>query len=271
MRSHLKVLLAVVFGFILVICSSFVGSETKTKVKMTTNYGIIVLELSNETPLHRDNFIKLVQDKAYDSLLFHRVIENFMIQGGDPDSKKAKPKELLGLGDLDYAVKAEFRPNLFHKKGALATAREDNLDRSSSAIQFFIVQGKVFNDSTLDRAENRINSMTARYHVINKDTTLFKAFKDAYENDKTKLTMRLNDSITALAEQFTNFERYHIPESHRDVYKTLGGTPHLDQNYTVFGEVIEGLEIVDSIAKVATDNNDRPLKDVRILSVIIIQ
>ncbi len=246
------------------------NSKQQRQVEMVTNYGTMTIVLSNDTPLHRDNFIKLVKQGAYDSLLFHRVIENFMIQGGDPDSKTAKPGVLLGEGDLDYEVPAEFRPNLFHKKGALATAREDNLNRSSSAMQFFIVQGKIFNDSLLDRAEHRINTMIARHHVINRDTTLFNAFVSAYENDQTERAELLNDSIMSLSENFKDYKQYQIPEAHRKIYKTIGGTPHLDQNYTVFGEVVNGLEVIDSITKVRADDNDRPVKDVRILSVRLI-
>ncbi|MEY8847694.1 peptidylprolyl isomerase [Psychroserpens sp. XS_ASV72] len=245
--------------------------ETITTVEMVTNLGALTLELSNETPKHRDNFIKLITEKAYDSLLFHRVIENFVIQGGDPESKHAPLGEVLGEGDLNYTVEAEFRPNLFHKRGALATAREDNLDRSSSAMQFFIVHGKVYNDSLLEVAESRINKMTARHHIINSEEhkALYEAFKKAYDKENMDLVMTLNDSIQKLADAYSGFEKYNIPEAHRKVYKTIGGTPHLDQNYTVFGEVIEGMSVVDSIAKMPTDENDRPLVNVRILRTTI--
>lgn len=272
MKAKIKAAIAI---FICLFLYSFYtfhpDTDDEVKVEMVTNYGKMILTLSNETPLHRDNFLKLIEDKAYDSLLFHRVIENFMIQGGDPDSKYAKPGEMLGEGDLDYSVEAEFRPNLFHKKGALATARSETLDRVSSAMQFFIVQGKVLNDSMLDNYETRINKALARHHVINRDTTLFNAYISAYEADKMKLVERLNDSIQYLSENFTNFDKYVIPEAHREVYKTIGGTPHLDQNYTVFGQVIEGLEVVDSIAKVKTDKWDRPLKNVVIKSVRVVE
>jgi peptidyl-prolyl cis-trans isomerase B (cyclophilin B) len=238
-------------------------------IEMTTNYGTMIFELYNETPLHRDNFVKLVNDKAYDSLLFHRVIESFMIQGGDPDSRHAKSGVILGEGDLEYSVAAEFRSNLFHKKGALSTAREETLGRVSSAMQFFVVQGKVYNDSLLDNAELRINKMLARHYLLNQpeNEKLWADLKNA-EEDETKYTV-LNDSINAMVQTFTDFEPYRIPESHREVYKTIGGTPHLDQNYTVFGQVIEGLDVIDSIAKVKTDKWDRPTKNVRILSVRI--
>jgi peptidyl-prolyl cis-trans isomerase B (cyclophilin B) len=270
---NLKAILIVIF-YLLVLDgnaqsnqSQTFSEDNKTIVEMKTNLGTIVLELYNETPLHRDNFIRLVNDKSYDGLLFHRVIENFMIQGGDPDSRFAKSNELLGEGDLDYRVTAEFKPNLCHKKGALSTAREETLGRVSSAMQFFLVQGKVYNDSLLDVAESRINNMLARHYFLNQPSSkaLWNAFKKAEDDDlQYKI---LNDSINTMAASFTDFERYTIPESQREVYKTIGGTPHLDQNYTVFGQVIEGLDVIDSIAQVKTDDNDRPLVDVRILSV----
>ncbi|MBR9845997.1 MAG: peptidylprolyl isomerase [Algicola sp.] len=265
MKIRLKTGLALVLA--LLFLSYNLKSDDRKVVEMNTNYGTMVFELYNETPLHRDNFIKLINDEAYDSLLFHRVIENFMIQGGDPESKNAKSGKLLGEGDLKYAVKAEFRPDLFHRKGALSTAREETLDRVSSAMQFFVVQGKVFNDSLLDVAETRINKMLARHYVLNlpEHEKLWEALKKAEDDEKAY--MILNDSINKLAESFTDYTMYSIPHSHREVYKTEGGTPHLDQNYTVFGQVIEGFDVIDSIAKVKTDTWNRPIKDVRILSV----
>lgn len=267
MKTHLKVIFTLLICLFLFSYNS--KSEDRTLVEMTTNYGTMVIELYNETPLHRDNFIKLVNDKAYDSLLFHRVIETFMIQGGDPDSRYAKSGAILGEGDLEYKIAAEFKPNLFHKKGALSTAREETLGRVSSAMQFFIVQGKIHNDSLLDVAESRINKMLARHYFLNKpeNKALWTAFKKSEDNEK-QYTI-LYDSIIKRVESYTDFERYSIPKSHREIYKTLGGTPHLDQNYTVFGQVIEGLNIIDSIAKVKTDQWDRPLKNVIITSVRI--
>lgn len=270
---NLKAILIIIFYLFVLVGnaqsnqSQTFSEDNKTIVEMKTNLGTIVLELYNETPLHRDNFIRLVNDKSYDGLLFHRVIENFMVQGGDPDSRFAKSNELLGEGDLDYTVTAELKPNLFHKIGALSTAREETLGRVSSAMQFFIVQGKVYNDSLLDVAESRINNMLARHYFLNQPSSkaLWNAFKKAEDDDQQYKI--LNDSINTMAASFTDFERYTIPESHREVYKTIGGTPHLDQNYTVFGQVIEGLDVIDSIAQVKTDDNDRPLVDVRILSV----
>jgi len=267
MKSQIKITLVAISCLFFLSYSS--KSDDRTIVEMTTNYGTMVIELYNETPLHRDNFIKLVNDKAYDSLLFHRVIETFMIQGGDPDSRHAKSGDFLGEGDLEYSVDAELRSDLFHKKGALSTARSETLGRVSSAMQFFIVQGKVYNDSLLEVADSRINKMLARHYLLNQPTNemLWKALKKAENDEDEKQYTILNDSINAMVESYTDFETYRIQQSQRDIYKTIGGTPHLDQNYTVFGQVIEGLDVIDSIAKVKTDKWDRPKSDVRILSV----
>jgi len=222
--------------FLLVACSmqlaafSFAQQEIKLKkkdrkrdVELITSEGTIVIRLSDSTPLHRDNFLRLVKSGYYDSILFHRVIPAFMIQAGDPNSKQARPGQPLGNGGPGYTIPAEFRPGLFHKKGMLAAARMgDNVnpEKRSSASQFYIVQGRTFTDKELDSVE----------------------------------IVRLNG--------------YKIPAQQREVYKTIGGTPQLDQNYTVFGEVVRGLDIIDKIASMATSkaqDRDRPLQDIRIL------
>lgn len=243
--------------------------EKRTSIEMVTDLGTIVLELYNETPKHRDNFIKLANDAVLESVLFHRVIEAFMIQGGDPDSKNAQPGDTLGNGGLDYRVDAEFKQSLFHKKGALGAARDGNLARASSSTQFYIVQGKIFNDSLLDVAEGRINGWL-KEHAYKNDTAnqaIVSELLKADEMEDWDLYDQISDSIKSLAKDYQNFEAYTIPAAHREVYKSVGGTPHLDQNYTVFGEVVQGLEIVDSIASVQTGAMDRPINDVRILSV----
>jgi cyclophilin family peptidyl-prolyl cis-trans isomerase len=243
------------------------------RIEMQTTQGTMILELYNETPKHRDNFVKLTEEGAFDSLLFHRVIENFMIQGGDPDSRNAGPDDTLGNGDRDYRVDAEFRPNLFHKKGVLAAARDGNLERASSAMQFYIVQGKIFNDSLLQKAEERINGWMA-VNQARKDTAnllLSIALEKAVEDGDMETYRVYNDSLKRLGMINQSFELYQIPEKQKEVYKTLGGAPHLDQNYTVFGEVVQGLEVVDSIATVPTGNFDRPLEDVRIIKVMVLK
>lgn len=274
MKKGIKLFIGV---FIIIISWSFNSNnsfgDNNVTVEMVTDSGTMVIELYNETPLHRDNFIKLVKEGAYDGLLFHRVIETFMIQGGDPESRNAKPGVMLGNGDVGYMVDAEFRADLFHKKGALAAARDGNLERASSGIQFYIVQGKVYNDSLLDAAEVRINQWLAEYYVKKdpKYNTLVESLQQATDDRDREKYMLYNDSIVSIAKTYTNFERYSIPEDQRMVYKTLGGTPALDQNYTVFGEVISGLEVIDLIAAVPTDANNRPIMDVRIISVKVLK
>lgn len=199
--------------------------DRKKDVLLETSKGNIRIRLSNETPLHRDNFLKLVKMHYYDGILFHRVIQNFMIQSGDPDSKTAAPGQPLGNGGPSYTVPAEFRPNLFHKKGVIAAARDNNPEKSSSASQFYLTQGKVFTEAGLDSLEN-------------------------------------------------NRLKRKIPADQRKVYTTLGGVPHLDQNYTVFGEVVKGLEVVDRIAAVPTSkgaDKDRPLEDVKIIKAKLVK
>lgn len=247
--------------------------EKRVAIEMVTDYGVVILELYNETPLHRDNFIKLTNEGAFDSLLFHRVIKNFMIQSGDPDSRMAQLGDTLGNGGLDYMVDAEFNPALFHKKGALGAARDGNLQRASSSTQFYIVQREVSNDSLLDVAETRINGWLAEHYfkndVANKPMVDTLQKLEANENwDAYKL---LSDSIRSLAKAYHEYEQYTIPEAHREVYKSIGGTPHLDQNYTVFGEVIKGLAVIDTIASVQTDSLDRPAIDARIRSVRVLK
>ncbi|TWI91390.1 peptidyl-prolyl cis-trans isomerase B (cyclophilin B) [Chitinophaga japonensis] len=199
----------------LLLLGTAMGAMSKhRKVKVITPYGTMVILLYDETPLHRDNFIKLARAHFYDSVLFHRVINTFMIQGGDPQSKHAQPGAMLGNGENGYTVPAEFRLDLFHKKGALAAARDNNPAKASSGCQFYIVQGKTWTDAELDQLE------------------------------QTRLGGRK------------------IPVDQREIYKTTGGTPQLDQGYTVFGQVIKGLEVIDRIAAVKTDGNDRPVTDV---------
>ncbi len=274
MKLSLKIFLFCIYSTLLWSCNERQNKADKKRVaiEMLTDKGTIILELYNETPKHRDNFIKLANEGILDSVLFHRVIENFMIQGGDIDSKNALPGDTLGNGELDYRVDAEFNPALFHKKGVLGAARDGNLERASSSTQFYIVQGKVFNDSLLTLAENRINGWLAD-HFCRKDPAnklLVDSLQNAEKQEDMNAYNLYNDSLTSIAKTYTNFEKYSIPEAQREVYKTLGGTPHLDQNYTVFGEVVKGLEVVDSIAALRTGLFDRPVKDVRIYSVKVL-
>ncbi len=205
------------------------AQTSTTEVLLETTMGNIRIALYDETPQHRDNFLKLTKMGSYDSLLFHRVIKDFMVQSGDIFSKNAKPGQLLGMGDYDYTQESEFRlPKIFHRRGVVAAAREGdekNPERRSGASQFYIVWGKIYDDRRLDYTQTKLDSIT---------------------NGEVQLT----------------------PEM-REVYKTIGGTPHLDGQYTVFGEVTEGLDLVEKMQLVETDKNDRPLEDIRILKATV--
>ena len=208
---------------LILVCFSLLAEAKKNKNKFVvieTNKGSIKIEVYNDVPQHAANFLKLVKEGFYDSLLFHRVIPSFMIQGGDPVSKNAPSKQMLGNGDLGYKVPAEFKlPTYYHKKGALAAARDNNPEKASSGCQFYIVVGKIFTDADLNNMEQR--------------------------------------------------GRFKYSEQARTDYKTIGGTPHLDGDYTVYGQVITGQEIVDAISLVPRDTNNRPNEDVRILNIKI--
>ncbi len=205
-----------IVSFLCLLMLSSCGNKERM-VLISTDYGDMKVKLYNETPQHRDNFIKLAKEGFYDGTLFHRVIKDFMIQGGDPNSKDAKPGQQLGNGGPGYTVEAEFVfPQYYHKKGALSAARQGdqmNPEKASSGSQFYIVQGKPISESQLKQVENKLK-------------------------------------VTFTDEQ-------------KEVYSEIGGTPFLDNNYTVFGEVIEGLEVIDKIAAVATQRGDRPMEDVK--------
>jgi cyclophilin family peptidyl-prolyl cis-trans isomerase len=250
--------------------------DTLTKVLISTTYGDIKVRLYNETPLHRDNFIKLVNAHYYDSLLFHRVIQNFMIQGGDPDSKYAPSGTFLGDGGPSYTIPAEFNPKLFHKKGVLAAAREADLEnpsQASSASQFYIVQGRIFTDSLLTVQANRITRLQLFNRIINRaeNKAILTNYKQYVKNqllDSVKyVTEFINKKVDAELPEVTP---YQFSKEQREIYTTIGGTPHLDNSYTIFGEVYEGLDVVDMIASQKVDKNARPLDDIRILKISII-
>lgn len=247
------------------------SAELNPVISIKTTVGEIKVKLYNETPLHRDNFLKLVKMGAYDGVPFHRVIEGFMIQGGDTEKKDPLP-EVLNDTLSSYTIPAEFNINLFHKKGALAAARmgnDVNPDMRSSGTQFYIVQGKILNDSEISKAEERINNNI-------RQALLYKTLKEI--NDSIlKSGAELNEAKVqemAFLRQYEILEKreeFRIPEEHKTVYRTIGGTPRLDGTYTVFGEVTEGLEIVDRIAAAKTDSTDRPLTDIRIISMKVLK
>lgn len=238
-----------------------------------TTMGDIKVKLYGQTPLHRDNFVKLAKEGYYDGVLFHRVINNFMVQTGDGKSRDAAKGKMLGDGDPGYTIEAEIRyPELYHKRGVLAAARTGdsvNPEKRSSGSQFYIVTGKTFNDSTLAQIEKRhqttmMQNIFNRLQVENRDTIL-----ELRRNRDREGLDKLRDSLVAQTEAEYAKAPFKIPEDQRQAYKEVGGTPHLDGDYTVFGEVLEGMDVVDKIQKAETDRNDRPVEDIRILSVTI--
>lgn len=252
--------------------NSSMEKEKEVVVLMKTDKGDIKIKLYNETPKHRDNFLKLVDDGVYEGLLFHRVIKDFMVQGGDPESKDAGKGKMLGAGDVGYTVPAEFvYPKYYHKKGALAAARQGdqvNPQKESSGCQFYIVTGKKYSDAELLSMEKQMNDakVTNIFNSIaRKQMSLIRELQQKQDqNALYDLQEKIYAEAVAEAKKTPDFK--FTPEQISD-YKNLGGTPFLDNQYTVFGEVIEGLEVVDSIQVVKTDRNDRPVDDVRILEV----
>ena len=249
--------------------------DKETLVKIETTAGDIKVKLYNETPKHRDNFIKLVKDGMYEGTLFHRVIKDFMIQAGDPDSKNAPKGKMLGAGDVGYTIPAEFvYPKFFHKKGALSAARQgDNVNpkKESSGCQFYIVTGKVYNDSTLLSMESQMNEN--KINVIF-NTLAQKHMKEIYKmrkaNDEDGL-YDLQEKLFAEAQEIAAKQpEFHFTPEQIEAYTTVGGTPHLDGEYTVFGEVVEGMDVVDKIQQVKTDRSDRPEEAVKIIKATIL-
>lgn len=249
------------------------GNETL--VRLETTMGNITVKLYNETPKHRDNFIKLVKEGTYDSTLFHRVIKNFMIQAGDPQSKTATDTTTLGNGDVGYTLPAEFNPKFFHKKGALAAARlgdDVNPKKESSGCQFYIVTGRKFSEAQMISMENQLND--ARLENVFNELAR-KHMKEIYKMRKAGDNdglLELQDSLETQAraivakEPALKFSREQIA-----AYTTVGGAPHLDRAYTVFGEVTDGMDVVDKIQAVKTNRADRPETDVRILKATVIE
>lgn len=270
-KSFFVVITAIVF-------SAFVFSFTNMSqdkgnfVIISTIYGEMKVKLYNETPLHKANFIKLVSENFFDDLLFHRVIKDFMIQGGDPDSKNAKPEAELGNGGPGYNIPAEFVPGLFHKKGVLAAARESdqiNPKKESSGSQFYIVQGKIFSNQELDMMEIKINQ-NIKNQIMGKilmlpDNEYLRLKLDSVKKlGSQEAMMKFIKELDPFAEKELEKQgRFKFTTEQRKIYSTIGGTPHLDGNYTVFGEVVEGFNVIDSIAKVKTGKSDRPIVDVK--------
>ena len=251
------------------------ANDNATLVKIETTMGDITVKLYDETPKHKENFIKLVKEGMYDSTLFHRVIKNFMIQAGDPTSKTASATDTLGSGDVGYTIPAEFNPKFFHKRGVLAAARQGddvNPNKESSGCQFYIVTGRKFSEAQMINMENQMNE--ARLDTVFQALAR-KHMKEIYKmrkaNDMEGL-MELQDSLENQARKEVAKEPAlkFTPEQIK-AYTTVGGAPHLDGNYTVFGEVVDGMNVVAEIETAKTNRQDRPTQDIRILKATVVE
>ncbi|MGQ8335673.1 peptidylprolyl isomerase [Sunxiuqinia sp. A32] len=266
MKKSISLLLVAIL-FIGFSCGQTEKSTNGADVKIETEFGDILIKLYDETPKHRDNFIKLVKDGFYDDLLFHRVIQGFMIQGGDPDSKDAEFGQRLGSGDPEYTIPAEFNSTLFHKKGALAAAREPdqvNPEKRSSGSQFYLVQGRTFSNDEIDDMIYKMESQRAQA-IMRKHFTSFQEELNQLRTDgkQEELSIRIAEIREDADAEVAQLDPITISKQQREAYSTIGGYPSLDGNYTVFGEIVEGLDVLDKIAAVETDNFDRPVADVK--------
>ena len=241
------------------------------KVKIQTTLGDIVVRLYDETPVHRDNFLKLVGEGYYDGTLFHRVIKDFMIQGGDPDSMGAPAGKMLGVGGPDYTLQAEIKDGLLHKRGALAAARqgdEVNPERRSSGSQFYIVWGQVYNEGQLRQFSKQMK-MQMMQNAFNKLAAEHRAEIMQMRRDRDRAGLQeLQERLAAVAEkQVAGYSG--MTDEQMRIYSTVGGTPHLDGQYTVFGEVEEGLDVVEMIQNTATGAADRPVDDIEMKLTVV--
>jgi cyclophilin family peptidyl-prolyl cis-trans isomerase len=266
MKPLLTITLAILFGINLSI-----AQEKEKLVLISTNKGDIKIKLYNETPKHRDNFLKLVDDKFYEGVTFHRVINQFMIQGGDPLSKKTDSTGRIGNGGPGYTLDAEIVPGLYHKKGALAAARlgdDVNPTKKSSGSQFYIVHGKTFSTTDLDKlTEQKNNQMKQKGFTDFLQNPENKEYSDRFnkiqsERDQAAFKVFIEEVTPLIDVIFESLLKYEYTATQKAIYGTQGGAPHLDGDYTVFGEVVEGIEIVDNIAAVPVDGKSKPLEDV---------
>ena len=266
MKNVLKAIFIFVTLFLITGCGAQNKAEKRSVVLIKTQFGNMKVELYNETPKHRDNFLKLVKEGYYNGLLFHRVIKEFMIQGGDPESRNAQPNIQLGHGGPAYTIDAEINPKFLHKKGALAAARQGddvNPEKKSSGSQFYIVQGVVFPADNLSALEAKGTEKLAQSHMrqlIRENDDSLKFYRQAGKQiEFANLLERLQNQALAKASE----KPFKLTDEQKKLYTTVGGVPHLDGGYTVFGEVIEGLGVIDAIAAQNVDLNSRPMIDVK--------
>lgn len=275
-----KTLVFVLVTTVLFSCKPAIKESNKEVTKplepivlIKTDLGDIKVKLFNETPIHRDNFLKLVKEGFFDEICFHRVINSFMIQGGDPDTKlELQEGKIYGSTDSGYKLPAEFNVNLFHKKGALAAAREgdkENPEKMSSGSQFYIVQGKVFTQQELvalaKKKNENLRTVTLNNLIMDKANKLM---DKGITPDYNSLPITLKDTLELVLSKMI---KYDFSSEKVDFYTSAGGTPHLDNDYTVFGQVIEGLDVVDKIAAVKTDKYDRPVESIKMKMSVLLE
>lgn len=243
-------------------------------VEVKTSVGSFTVLLYGDTPRHRDNFVKLVKEGYYDNTLFHRVINEFMVQAGDPDSKTAKPGQALGSGGPDYTIEAEFAyPKHFHKRGALAAARQGdqvNPTKASSGSQFYVVTGKKYTDGELAQMENSLTQSALGSRFQQLAQSHMDEIRTMQQNNDNAGLEKLQNQLIAEAQEYVAQHPVTMTPEVKEAYKTVGGTPFLDTQYTVFGEVLKGMDTIDKIEKAQTDGMDRPKDDIRIISMKIV-
>ncbi len=259
----------ILFVFFIIIQLSLFAQATNSIVLISTNFGDVKIMLYGDTPKHRRNFLQLVENKHFDGTLFYRVIKGFVVQGGSQDSRNAPAGVVIGYGDANRTISSEFKPNHFHKKGALASPRQPdkvNLFKQSDVSQFYIVHGRVYTNAELNAMENAVNkplrkTIVKRYLTKSK-RALLDSLKKANKVKEFKIVAKKIKEMINFDYSSSNEKLIFTPEQ-RKAYTTVGGVPHLDNNYTVFGEVISGLNVLDKIANLKTDKHDRPYKDVK--------
>lgn len=290
-----RISLLLVIAAVVALAGGYAYSRTKSKVIMTsqltseapviekgdalvdikTSVGDIRVRLFGDTPAHRDNFLKLVKEKYYDGVLFHRVINEFMVQTGDPDSKNADSNTHLGSGGPDYTLEAEIvYPRHFHHRGALAAARQGdqvNPERRSSGSQFYIVTGKAYNEQQLAQMEKQLQ-MARKQEIFNQLAEQHRDSIITLRKNRDQVSLQaLQDELVAITEQKAAENPASLSPEQKKAYSTVGGTPHLDSQYTVFGEVVSGMDVVEKIEKSQTNSQDRPLDDIRIISMKVVK
>lgn len=269
---QIKTILSVTLFFLLVQNQTTAQIDTSdlAQVKIKTSFGNMIVALYDKTPQHRDNFLKLVKNDFYDSLLFHRVIKDFMIQGGDPESKGAPKSKKLGEGGPGYTIPAEFDSTLIHRKGALAAARQPdrvNPEKKSSGSQFYIVKGKVWNAAMLNSYKNKMSQrrtgqLIDKYIQKPENAEIKAELKKLQKDKKFKAMNALYSDIEDSVKNNPDYKPFRFSEAQKEAYTTVGGTPHLDNGYTVFGQVVKGLHVIDSIAAQPTNKMDRPQNNI---------